>query len=67
MNKKKPLVRTVTSCYNESMNMMLWYLTDHDIPERYDKLIVKACIEGDESNYAWQEYPVKRAEAGDTE
>ncbi len=40
---------------------------DVDIPERYDKLIVKACIEGDESNYAWQEYPVKRAEAGDTE
>ncbi len=31
--QKEPLVRTVTSCYNESMNMMLWYQTDQYLEE----------------------------------
>ena len=26
-----------------------------------DRFVIKACIEGDEENYAWQEYGVKRA------
>ena len=31
--QEKPLVRTVTSCYIESMNMMLWYQTDQYLEE----------------------------------
>ena len=31
--QEKPLVRTVTSCYNESLNMMLWYRTDQYLEE----------------------------------
>ncbi|MBP5608251.1 MAG: hypothetical protein J6X66_08305, partial [Lachnospiraceae bacterium] len=36
----------------------------HDVavPAGADKFIIKACIKGDESNFAWQEYPVKRTE-----